>query len=346
MNKKQINDDPKLLKEMIRDSMGCKSIYQPGPYWENQTHSSVRELKRQGLADFRSGSNGIATSYGDNLFVDTRASYNFGARRLLRFTAQRMYPINRLFETQVKLTKSYALDLLLYKNEYLRNHPRVLELLKKYKISFDTTKGSCLSFMVVDGKKISHHYLELLSTLDHVSRNVPINAQTRFMEIGGGFGANVHLLVELFGIRKILYLDISPNLYVGTQYLKSFYGKNVKDYLATKGKPIAFKKNFELEIICILPHQIEYAQLKIDFFHNAHSFVEMPRAVIKNYAGFIKKLSATEAGYISLVSYDNYNPQTTLNPDDLPLFFEKPFQKFTVETLKPGRKNFHYVISP
>ena len=54
-------------------------------------------------------------------------------------------------------------------------------------------------------------------------------------EIGGGVGTNVHLVLENYkNIRKVLYLDIPPNLYVGTQYLKAFYGNAVSDYRTLK----------------------------------------------------------------------------------------------------------------
>lgn len=344
MQGEKINDDFELFKKIIRDSANCESIYRPGPYWKNATLSAAREIKYKGLTDFRGSTNNAATSFGDNQIVDLRLSYNRGLRLLLKFIYQKLYPLNNLFSFQVNLTKSYANELIKYKNEYLKNHPRIRELLNKYNIAFNTTKGGCITFVEINGVKISHHYLEILSTLDFISKQVRITPQTRFMEIGGGFGVNVHLLVELFGVRKIIYLDISPNLYIGTQYLRSFYNNNVTDCQQLKNRPLKFKRNSELEIFCVLPKQIESAQGPIDVFHNAHSFVEMPQAAIKNYVKFIKKLMRKPGGYVSMVSYDGFDLDTTLDPDRLPLFFGGEAKKYVYAALTPGRKNFHYVL--
>ena len=40
-----------------------------------------------------------------------------------------------------------------------------------------------------------------------------------FFEIGGGFGSNIHFLLTNFqNIKKIVYLDTVPNIFVGTEY--------------------------------------------------------------------------------------------------------------------------------
>ena len=67
------------------------------------------------------------------------------------------------------------------------------------------------------------------------------------------------------------------------------------------------------------PWEIEKLNVKIDHFHNAASFVEMPKEVVKNYYKFIKKFSTKE---ISLISYDGYDENTTFNPESLNEIFE------------------------
>jgi len=142
-----------------------------------------------------------------------------------------------------------------------------------------------------------------------------------FFEIGGGFGANVHFLITNFpNIKKILYLDAVPNIYVGTKYLEHHFGKKVKNYLDLKNlDKIKFQKNDELEILCIPPWLIEKVDVEIDHFHNAASFVEMPKMVIDNYVKFIEKFKTKE---ISLISYGGYDLKTTFNPQELNLFFD------------------------
>ena len=85
-------------------------------------------------------------------------------------------------------------------------------------------------------------------------------------------------------------MDVVPNIYLGSEYLKYFFGSNVKDYSYTKKlDKISFKDNNELEIICIPPWEIEKLNVKIDHFHNAASFVEMPKYVIENSIYYWKR---------------------------------------------------------
>ena len=62
----------------------------------------------------------------------------------------------------------------------------------------------------------------------------------------------------------------------------------------------------------------EKLNIEIDHFHNAASFVEMPKKVIQNYVNFIKKFNTKE---ISLISYDGFDDNTTFNPEELNSFF-------------------------
>ena len=157
--------------------------------------------------------------------------------------------------------------------------------------------------------------------IEKLSKSFNFKNINSFFEIGGGFGANVHFLITNFpNIKKILYLDAVPNIYLGTKYLVHHFGKKVKNYLDLKNlDKITFQNNDELEILCIPPWLIEKVDVKIDHFHNAASFVEMPKIVIDNYVKFIKKFKTRE---ISLISYDEYDLKTTFSPEKLNLFFE------------------------
>ena len=82
---------------------------------------------------------------------------------------------------------------------------------------------------------------------------------------------------------------------------------------------ISFSNDEKVEIICMPPWQIEKLDAKIDHFHNAASFVEMPEKVVKNYISHLKKNKIKD---ISLISYGNHDPKTTFNPELLNNFFD------------------------
>ena len=54
---------------------------------------------------------------------------------------------------------------------------------------------------------------------------------------------------------------------------------------------IHFAKDDRIEILAIAPWQIEKLDLSVDVVYNAHSFVEMPQAVVSNYANWDSEAS-------------------------------------------------------
>ena len=181
--------------------------------------------------------------------------------------------------------------------------------------------------------------------IDKLSESFDFKVTKSFFEIGGGFGANIHFLVtNFYNIKKILYLDTVPNIYIGTSYLKQHFGNNVKDYLELKNlSKISFSKNNELEILCIPPWLIEKVDVEIDHFHNAASFVEMPKIVIKNYVKFIKKFKIKE---ISLISYDNFDSKTTFNPEELNEFFDNKLKiSWKINLIEEYKRKLIYLVS-
>jgi putative sugar O-methyltransferase len=185
--------------------------------------------------------------------------------------------------------------------------------------------GGCLQKAKIDGQDFSVFYLSVLEQQDNLASLIKFNKIKSVFEIGGGFGANIHILLENYkNIKKVIYLDIPPNLYIGTQYLKAFYGSAVFDYRALRSRDsIKFSENDDLEIFCIAPWQIEKFNSKIDLFINSHSFVEMPEYIVKNYVNNIQRLPGSEASAIALTTYSCFDLNTTFHPDKLPKFFKK-----------------------
>ena len=110
-------------------------------------------------------------------------------------------------------------------------------------------------------------------------------------------------------------LDVVPNIFVGTEYLKKFFGKNVKDYCYKNKIKLVFDDNNEIEIICIQPWEIEKLDVKLDHFHNAASFMRCRKKSL-DYCKYIKK----EINQLSLISYSNFDNTTTFDPRLLNIF--------------------------
>ena len=308
-----------LLDELIKDERKVNRVlYSSGPYWDYKNKRAALEIKKKGLKDFRGLTSGVGTSFADNLTLDIRNNLNIKGRIVGKIFSLPI--LSKIFNQQLRITKNYLNLFIKNQSIVYQNNKNVQNLVKKYKFENSTDFGCIQSFEYLN-KKYSCSYLQMADRIDKLSKSFNFKVAKNFFEIGGGFGANIHFLITNFSnIKKILYLDTVPNIFVGTSYLKHYFGEKVKDYIELKNlNKISFKKNDELEILCIPPWLIERVDAEIDHFHNAASFVEMPKEVIKNYVKFITKFKTNE---ISLISYDGFDLKTTFNPEELNDFFE------------------------
>ena len=203
-----------------------------------------------------------------------------------------------------------------------------------------------LCFLLITTQGDSCNYLNLCNRLNIINEFVDYKNINTFFEIGGGFGAYTHLLLSNYNnIKKIIYMDIVPNLFVGTEYLRKFYGEAVKDYnFLRKKKNITFSNNQDLEILCITPWQIEKIDAHIDHFHNAASFQEMTEDVVKNYVKYIYKL-LKKSGSISLLCYGTYDSNKTLDPITLNKLFNNSLLIKKFPNLSDENKIDYYLVN-
>lgn len=343
----EIRDDIELLDMMLTDSKTQPSLYQPGHYWAAKAKNAANEIKRCGIANFRGSSNLIGLSYADNMFIDIRYGYNNGLKRLAMWLTK-VYPLGKIFESQVRWTEAYANMNITYIQEILNLKEITRKLLKKYTIPYSLL-GNCLNKVEIDGHNYSIHYLNLLEQHHNIASRIKFQDAYAIFEIGGGFGTNIHLLLENYkNIRKVLYLDIPPNLYVGTQYLRAFYNNSVFDYRALRHlDSINFSDDNSIEIYCINPWQIDKFESAIDIFMNSNSFVEMPINVVKNYVDKFNMFPESKNAAIALTTYDCYDLNTTFNSSELPKIFKsREFDYFEVDTLLNSSRKYLYFVSP
>jgi len=344
----------KLLKTLISDEKNIANIYKPGPYWWRKALSATRELEKNELNDFRSSNdvNTAATSFGDNTTIDGRRIIEtFSVHNKLGLAILNHTPLKKLFDYQVNLTRLYHNKLAGFeKNKLaLTKSDRLSELVKNYKIENSINFG-CDSISSFKEKNYSTYYLEILDILDFIERNSTLNGVHSLLEIGPGFGANIHLIEQNYPeIRKFIAIDIVPNVWVATEYLRSIYGDCVKDYLATrKMKEIKFKDDMSLEIFVIPTWQIEKISSSIDCFWNSGSFVEMTPSTVANYAKNLARIRTNRTVY-NFISYDKFDLKTTFHPDLIPDYFtDVRFQKSRHPSLikGDGRENYFYFGKP
>lgn len=315
-----------LIDVLLSDQKKAASIYKPGPYWGGKSLSAIREFKNNGIVDFRASNdrNTVGTSFGDNSIIDGRRIIETASlsTRIGLFVLEHT-PLKKLFDWQVNHTRELHNELVNYrKNELEVSNPkRFSELINNWKIE-DSINFGCENISTYMGKEYSTYYLSILDILDNVENILSLKEITSILEIGPGFGANVHLIEQNYPkIRKFIVIDIVPNLCVSTEYLKNIYFDSVTDYLSTRiMKEIKFKDDDSLEIFVISPWEIEKITSPIDCFFNSNSFVEMTPDIIKNYAKNFTRIRTKKSIY-AFSSYSGFNLETSLDPDTIPNYF-------------------------
>lgn len=338
-----IKDDPELLELLVGDAKAQDSLYRPGPYWDRKVKIASSQIRKHGLADFRGTSTTVGQSFSDNTILDIRQLSGSPRTRVLRRLLNSS-PLRGEFDQQVRLTSAALSQMRDYRSQAWDHNPRVMELLRKYSLENSVNCG-CIDSVRLQGNDVSAHYLQILDAHDQIAAHLDHTRFTSMIEIGGGFGAYVHLLVSNYpSLRKILYVDISPPLYVATQYLRALYGSSVISFRETAhlGK-LRFSEDDRLEILCVPPSQLSKFEGTLGLLHNANSFVEMPSEVVANYARLLRP-HLGQQGAISLASYHGGDSRS-LEPSTLPNFFSGDFLEWEAEGLSAGTK-FSYFVRP
>ena len=295
------------------------TLYYPGPYWDYKTKKITYWLKKNGLNNFRSIDSSVGTSYTDGFSVDVRRELGFKGRFLSLFFSLPL--VNKIFKKQVDTARYLFLEKIFLQGEVLSKSEKIKSLLSKYKIENSVSFG-CAKKISFKNIEYSTHYLSFLERIDNLSTFSDFKKINSLMEIGGGYGANIHLLIQNFkNLKKIFYVDIFPNIFVGTEYLKSHFGNAVKDYsVFCDSDEIRFNDDNELEIICIPNWALEKVKSKIDKFHNCASFQEMKIEQVKNYKRLIENILNKNS--IDLIIYAGWEKNNTLSPEVINEIFD------------------------
>lgn len=216
------------FSKMMTDLKKQSTINQFGEYWTNYSENIIINIQKYGLADFRSNIK-IADGFCDVLNIDPFHNKN---DRLLKNKIKNFISINLVKNYIIKkfICEPYSRLVNDYKDAYILSESKYIELKYGDKINYFLDKHSNISttnytpsdYIFFHGIKIGKSYLNSILAYKFLSNKNIANCKV-MMEIGGGFGANVHVILSVFpNIKKVIYVDIPPILYIGTQYLKKY----------------------------------------------------------------------------------------------------------------------------
>jgi putative sugar O-methyltransferase len=180
-------------------------------------------------------------------------------------------------------SESYILNNLLQKN--IGNS----DVLIKYKDVF------------VDYNKLIHIYWFWIIE-NKILKNIKIN---NICEIGGGFGSFSELFIKNYNTKTFL-IDLPEANLISAYYLKELFPQK-KFYLFDdyKKNEILSKLDFDENDIIILPPNCNIdKKIKIDFFINTRSMMEMNFDVIKSYFDFIHQYLSEDGYFLNINRYE------------------------------------------
>ena len=349
MKEKYMNNDLKLLNAMADDQeRQSNPLYRPGFYWRGYCMRVFDAIKKYGLDEFRSNE-AISKGYADSAPLDPAALWDGISWKLDIVKRFIRIPIvkRRIIVLYQDLINNYYNEMRPYRQYYFDREfgEWYREMGRKYLLP-DTMVGRPNEFVSLGGSDVSIAYIRQLLRIHNISQSCDFSKVRTVFEIGGGFGVNAHLMLSMFpNIRKYLYLDIVPVLYVATQYLKHFYPDAVVDYLATKdADTIRFKDDDSLEILCVCPWQIANAKAQGDLFWNSCSFQEMSPEIIANYAVSANRLMA-QGSTACLAMYTPKISNKLVPIETILSSFSKSFLLKRMEPLKTDeKKSLEYYV--
>lgn len=155
--------------------------------------------------------------------------------------------------------------------------------------------------VLVDYNKLIHIYWFWIIE-NKILKNTKIN---NICEIGGGFGSFSELFIKNYD-NKTFLIDLPEANLMSTYYLKELYPQK-KFYLFDDYKKNEFlsKLDFDKYDIIILPPNCNIdKKIKIDFFINTRSMMEMNFDVIKSYFDFIHQYLIDDGYFLNINRYE------------------------------------------
>lgn len=291
-------------------------LFNPSNFWKKKSNLIEKSIVKNGINSFRSLNQGSGTSFTDTIdysifteetFINsweykTAASVYFFLPRFLK------KKLINFFKQNNKSVLRYIDKSIYYQQKYAENNKTVLDIVENYDCD-NTLNFECKNKIKINNKEISLQYLEELNLIN--SKKDIFKQSKVLIEIGGGFGSFTHNILNNFkNVKKVIYLDMFPQIFIGYEYLKKIFQKNVF-YLNDEIKKFEFKNDDSLEICCILPNQLEKLNSKVDLLVNNNSFIEMSPEQVKFYISNLDKISRGQNYkiFVSSYNFEQYSDQ-------------------------------------
>ena len=301
MDRREMKDDPALLDQMLADMAVADALYKPTNYWQVYEDRLMPTIRTHGIRQFRSagpmGMQRFGPSSLPTLFLPQ-------PRRLITVILANL--LARVWPDQRKLG--------LRQRMFTDNFHAIQDLLFLWLTDIDSKKElktigdsgfgeptdlfeptpiNLPSLPSPPSARSAHHYtisfLRYFADYLWVRERLPFEQLRIVLELGAGYGGQAEVIKQLYPNLTYIVCDISPQLYVAEQYLKSVFPGAVIGYHQTRQRD-SLTIGHDGKIHIIEPFQLEGLELTdgLDLFWNVASFQEMEPATVSNYLALMR----------------------------------------------------------
>ncbi len=289
----QVKDNFALLDMMNEDMERAPVLYKPTNYWEYKANFLLPALKEEGLKDFRRKTVSVYASIGGvdvlpQWLIDLNKYRLFNNRilHLLPFWKKAMQLMNIAVNRVTRIFPAYI--------DYLKKKPYRYALQVQRETGaapvdqFEASLAGNPEYVFeVNGKSYTNNIFDYYLRYAYCCKFIDFKNIKVIVELGSGSGKLTEVVKKLHPHITFLLFDISPQLYVGEQYLGTVFPEDVVSY--SKNRELEQLPDFEEGKIYFFGSwqfpMIE--EFKFDLFFNLTSFQEMEPHVVANYLRFV-----------------------------------------------------------
>ena len=166
--------------------------------------------------------------------------------------------------------------------------------------------GNCQALKKYKNVFLDYNKLIHIHWFNDVEKSILKNNQiSNFCEIGGGFGSFAELFIRNYNL-KFLSIDLPEANLMTSYYLKESFPDKIfylyDDY--KKNNYLSYEDFLTNDIIILPPNLNIDPKVKIDFFINTRSMMEMNFTIIKSYFDFIQKYISRNGLFLNINRYE------------------------------------------
>ena len=287
-------------------------------FWDNINKPRIIDLLNHGYENFK---HTVATHYSQWLI-------NPGSKKMERSTkAQLDFLISNLSKIEVSKAKKIYRKLPVFPDR-IKEFNLITLLLWQYVKNQGLEKeaaqlseppdGSPLAINY-KGRLISQSLAHSLLEFDSITKNIQPDSVRTILSIGPGYGRTAYVWMRLYDVRKFIFIDLPPALYLAQRYLSTkFPEKKVFKYRDFKSFDDIKDEYAQADLVFLMPWQIAMLPEKsIDLIHAIESFDEMNLKTIRRYLKIINKLGKK---YFYMRIWEAWGAENgIIKPKDIPI---------------------------